>query len=143
ADSFLRERQSASQSWEITQVNELLVQMEVFKGIFIASTNLMQHLDAASLRRFEFKIKFDFMKPQQAWGLFEQILTEQGNKINASVMQHKDALSKLDQLTPGDFAAILRQSLSLAQPLTPQRLLDGLTKEIEAKPDYRTSIGFI
>ncbi len=143
ADSFLRERQSASQSWEVTQVNELLVQMEVFNGIFIASTNLMQHLDTASLRRFEFKIKFDFMKPQQAWALFEQVLIEQGNEINASAMQHKDALIKFDQLTPGDFAAILRQSLSLARPLTPQLLLDGLAKEIEAKPDYRKSIGFI
>ncbi len=143
ADSFLQERQSASQSWEITQVNELLVQMEVYKGIFIASTNLMRHLDTASLRRFEFKIKFDFMKPQQAWALFEQILSEQGNEINDDVMQHKCALRKLDKLTPGDFAAILRQSLSLAQPLTPQTLIDGLTKEIKAKPDYQKAIGFV
>ena len=39
-DSFLLDRGTSQNSWEITQVNELLVQMESFKGVFIASTNL-------------------------------------------------------------------------------------------------------
>ncbi len=41
ADSFLRDRRGANRSWEVTQVNELLVQMEHFDGLFICSTNLM------------------------------------------------------------------------------------------------------
>ena len=32
--------------------------MEDFKGIFIASTNLREMLDVASLRRFTFKVEF-------------------------------------------------------------------------------------
>lgn len=52
ADSFLTERQSARNSWEVTGVNEMLTQMERFDGLFICSTNLMQRLDAGSLRRF-------------------------------------------------------------------------------------------
>ena len=42
ADSFLRDKNHARQSWEITQVNELLTQMEAYDGIFICSTNLMK-----------------------------------------------------------------------------------------------------
>ena len=40
-DSFLQDRGDAVRKWEITQVNEMLVQMESFEGIFIATTNLM------------------------------------------------------------------------------------------------------
>lgn len=41
-DSFLRDRKEAQRPWEVTQVNEMLTQMESFPGIFIASTNLME-----------------------------------------------------------------------------------------------------
>ncbi|WXG59883.1 ATP-binding protein [Campylobacter concisus] len=37
-DSFLQDRSMAARSWEVTQVNEMLVQMESFDGIFIATT---------------------------------------------------------------------------------------------------------
>ncbi len=38
ADSFLADRRDAQRNWEITQVNELLTQMEAFDGIFICTT---------------------------------------------------------------------------------------------------------
>ena len=60
ADSFLMDRKRANHSWEVTQVNELLTQMEVFEGIFVCSTNLMDNLDEASIRRFDLKIKIDY-----------------------------------------------------------------------------------
>ena len=47
ADSFLQDRASLKQSWEVTQVNELLTQMESFDGLFVCSTNLMDKLDLA------------------------------------------------------------------------------------------------
>ncbi len=74
ADSFLRSRKDAQQSWEITQVNELLTQMESFSGIFICSTNLVTTMDEASLRRFDYKIRFNYLKPEQSWALFNQLL---------------------------------------------------------------------
>jgi len=69
ADSFLADRRDARQSWEVTQVNELLTQIEAFNGIFICTTNLMEKLDQASLRRFDFKVKFDYLKPDQNWAM--------------------------------------------------------------------------
>ena len=55
ADTFLRDRRGAEKSWEVSQVNEMLTQLETFHGVFIASTNLMESLDQAALRRFELK----------------------------------------------------------------------------------------
>ncbi|RYG99303.1 MAG: AAA family ATPase, partial [Alphaproteobacteria bacterium] len=60
-DSFLRNRKDAQRSWEVTQVNEMLTQMEAFPGIFIASTNLMDGLDTAALRRFDLKIRLGYL----------------------------------------------------------------------------------
>ena len=108
ADSFLRDRRGARHSWEVTQVNELLTQMEAFDGLFICTTNLMESLDAASLRRFPWKIRFDFLKPGQRWGLFAQEFARLGGDI-AQAAAWKESVLRLDGLTPGDVAAVVRQ----------------------------------
>ena len=56
ADSFLQDRRGAVRGWEVTQVNELLVQMEGFDGVFFCATNFIEKLDTAALRRFDLKI---------------------------------------------------------------------------------------
>ena len=81
ADSFLADRRGAQHSWEVTQVNELLTQMEAFDGIFVCTTNLMDRLDAASLRRFAFKVKFDFLTADQRWAMFRQELERLGGDV--------------------------------------------------------------
>ena len=45
----------------MTQVNEILQRMESFAGVFIAATNFLQNLDPASIRRFTFKLAFDYL----------------------------------------------------------------------------------
>ena len=65
-DSFLRDRRGAQRSWEVTEVNEMLTQMESFAGVFVATTNLLDGLDPASLRRFDLKARFDYLRPEQA-----------------------------------------------------------------------------
>ena len=110
ADSFLAERKGANASWEVTMVNEMLTQMENFDGLFICSTNLMSKLDEASLRRFALKIKFDYLKPEQRWRLF----AEQVKRIAPSkAALYRAALNQMNNLTPGDFATVRRQSTLL------------------------------
>ncbi|MDF7800025.1 AAA family ATPase [Pontiellaceae bacterium B1224] len=58
ADSLFINRHTAHRSWEASQTNEVLTQMENFKGILICCTNLLEHLDEAAMRRFAFKVKF-------------------------------------------------------------------------------------
>lgn len=69
-DSLLRDRRQARHSWETTQVNELLQQMERFPGVFIAATNLMSELDAAAMRRLGFKLQFRPLSCAQRRALF-------------------------------------------------------------------------
>jgi len=139
ADSFLQERGSAQRSWEVTQVNEMLTQMEAFDGVFIASTNLMDQLDAAALRRFDLKVKFDFLRPDQAWLMFQDTARRLGIEADSGV---KVTLSKLGFLTPGDFATVLRQA-RLNRPENARELTTKLQAECQVKPNYRYKpIGF-
>jgi SpoVK/Ycf46/Vps4 family AAA+-type ATPase len=46
----------AQRTYEVTEVNEMLQGMERFNGIFICTTNLLDRIDQAALRRFTFKI---------------------------------------------------------------------------------------
>jgi len=139
ADSFLRERKDAERSWEISQVNEMLTQMETFDGVFIASTNLMDCLDAASLRRFDLKIEFRYLKPEGAWALFKDTAASLGFDVEES---DRLKLGRVQNLTPGDFANVVRQS-RLRPIKSAAQLLDQLKAEIALKPESRTkSLGF-
>ena len=105
-DSFLQERQNAQRNWEVTQVNEMLTQMESFEGVFIATTNLMDNLDRASLRRFDMKLEFKSLKAAQAQKLLESHCREL--KIDCAGQESAKHFH-LHNLTPGDFAAVARQ----------------------------------
>lgn len=132
ADSFLRDRRSARQSWEVTQVNELLTQIEAFEGIFIATTNLMNTLDAASLRRFPWKVRFDYLKPAQRWTLFAQELVRLGGEL-AEAEEYKAEVWRLEHLTPGDFAAVVRQYELWDETPGAGAFYDRLCVEVAAK----------
>lgn len=45
-DIFLQDRSHAMCSWEVTQVNEMLMQMESYSYTFVYTTNLMDSLDS-------------------------------------------------------------------------------------------------
>ncbi len=106
-DGFLSERGQAKVNWEVTQVNEMLVQMEKFEGIFIATTNLIDHLDQASLRRFDMKLEFKSLEPKQ----LEKIFISYLETLNLTATEQElHQIKSLKNLTPGDFATIKRQS---------------------------------
>lgn len=143
ADSFLQDRKKSKHSWEITQVNELLTQMENYNGIFICSTNLMNNIDTASLRRFDMKIKFDFMKKEQTWMLFQSLFKEKN--IACQHKQYwKNKLAQYSNLTHGDFTTVIRKCRISGEKLDPEYLLNGLIEEIGFK-DFKSKqqVGFV
>ena len=144
ADGLLGERGGASHSWEITQTNQVLTSMENFDGVFIASTNLMKHLDQASLRRFDFKIAFSYLKSSQAWKMFRQTLKKQGLKVSAKEADSaQQRLRRIDNLTPGDFNTVLRKQRLLGGFSTARQLLAALEQEAKLKPGANKTIGFV
>ena len=140
-DSFLQDRSKAERSYEVVQVNEMLTQMESFQGIFIASTNLFENLDEASLRRFDLAVKFDFMKPQAAVKMFEKACAKLGLGLpNALLLQR---ISALGNLTPGDFQQVLRRT-SLVRPGSAQELFVALEAALKLKKNAQSKpIGFL
>ncbi len=137
ADSFLRDRRGANQSWEVTQVNELLVQMENFDGLFICSTNLMDDLDQASLRRFAIKVEFDYLTPDQASRMLQQ---ETMGKVTDG---HIRDVSRISHLTPGDFAAAKKRLDILGMDCSAENLIHGLREESAIKKGSKSrAIGF-
>lgn len=132
-DSLLRDRGQARYSWETTQVNELLQQMERYEGIFIAATNMMSQLDAAAMRRFDFKLQFRPLNRVQRLSLFAREAlggAEQVERIAPALVARLDAL---EMLTPGDFANVVRQRALLQESLTPEEFLRRLIVECRYK----------
>jgi SpoVK/Ycf46/Vps4 family AAA+-type ATPase len=134
-DSFLRDRRGADRSWEVTLVNEMLTQMESFPGIFIASTNLMDGIDQAALRRFDLKIKFGYLRPEQAWQLFVQQCKSMGHQTPSVHLEKR--IREMRFLTPGDFATIYRQQRFRSVP-SPDLLVEALKAECALKEGQRS-----
>lgn len=140
-ESFLQDRKGARHSWEVTQVNEMLTQMESFEGVFIASTNLMENLDPAAIRRFDLKIRFGYLLPAQAFGLLENFCRSLG--LDAPGTPHKAHLSGIGNLTPGDFATVARRHC-FSPIADPGEFIKALLAEARLKKDGRIqSIGFL
>ncbi|GHT11770.1 hypothetical protein FACS1894170_05770 [Planctomycetales bacterium] len=100
ADSFLQDRSGAQYGWEVTRVNEMLTQMESHPLPFVCTTNLMEGLDKASLRRFTFKVKYDYLKRPQVQEAFKYFF---GTESTVS-------LNDLTCLAPGDFAVVAKKA---------------------------------
>jgi ATPase family associated with various cellular activities (AAA) len=135
-DSFLRSRERAHHSWEVTQTNELLQRIERFDGIVVVATNLFRDLDTAALRRFTFKIEFRELDANQRWRMFvaEAGLTHTAATLapeNREVWERR--LLLMPYLTPGDFATVKRQCLVLDSVLAPEEWLDQLEIECQIK----------
>ena len=133
ADSLLTDRRMAKRGWEISQVNEMLTWMESHRLPFACTTNFVEKLDPATLRRFTFKVKFGYLSTEQAAAMFRAYFNRTPPK----------ELATLSVLTPGDFAVVRRavEVLDLAQDS--RALVDMLRTECEAKPDQTRKSGFL
>ena len=132
ADSLLADRRLAQRSWEVSQVNEMLTWMESHPLPFACTTNFNERLDPATLRRFDFKIALDYLKPRQAMAAFRTFFG----------LTPPPGITSLSNLTPGDFAVVRRQAEVLGKLEDPEALAGMLRGECEAKPNRLTAVGF-
>lgn len=138
-DSLLRDRRGAQHSWEATQVNEFLQRLETYRGVVICTTNLVEDLDQAAQRRFPFKVRFDWVRPEQAVELFLSVL---GRFVpGAASAQVSAALIGLTRLAPGDFAAVARRAQWLNREWTVEMLATELREELTSRRE-RARLGF-
>ena len=139
ADSFLQDRRGAQRTYEVTEVNEMLQGMERHNGIFICTTNLLDSIDQAALRRFTFKIKFMPLTAVQRETMF--VVEALGNDRGLMTDELRARLAKLAQICPGDFAAVKRQTDILATTFSSDEFMSQLEAEHRIKPEVREARG--
>jgi SpoVK/Ycf46/Vps4 family AAA+-type ATPase len=141
AESFLADRRGARARWELTETNELLTQMEQFEGLFVCTTNLVDRLDPAALRRFALKLRFDYLRPEQARGLLGATLT--GFGVAREDAERRSEVQRIERLTPGDFAAVARRFRILGRTPDATAFVAALKDEVELKGEGAAQrIGF-
>jgi SpoVK/Ycf46/Vps4 family AAA+-type ATPase len=131
ADSFLQTRNNSTKNWEISQVNEMLTSMENHEYPIVCTTNFMETIDEASLRRFTFKIKFDFLNNEQLSIAMEQFFEIKNVKL------------ELKGLTVGDFATVKKKA-DFLEINNLEELLKMLKDEVKLKKSkaFKNVVGF-
>jgi len=143
ADSLLFNRENAVRSWEISFTNEFLTQMERFRGILICTTNRVDDLDSASLRRLNHKIGFDYLTPEGNT-IFYRLFLE---SLTAATLD-QDQIRKLRKhrnLAPGDFKVVRdRYTFYPKEEINHTTLIEALAVEADLKNihNHEKPIGF-
>ena len=137
-DGLLQDRESATASWQVSQVNEMLQQMENFGGIMVAATNFSKNLDPATMRRFTFKLEFDYLDDDGKKLFFERFFntTLTGDELSE--------LNELRNLAPGDFRTVRQEMFYLGEDASNKDRIAALKEECKVKKDgnSRIPIGF-
>ncbi len=146
AEILLAARESTGQRADRAVTAEFLRWLEVFEGSFICATNHAADFDAALMRRFAFRVHFQPLTVDQRLTMYaEQALGWQpdaGTGLPALDAQTVQRLTRLDLLTPGDFANAGRRARRLG--LDAGQWLDELEAEHAAKGSAaKVHIGFV
>lgn len=132
-DSFLRSRSLAQRNWEVSMVNQMLTCMESFSYPFICTTNFIDTLDQASLRRFTFKFKFGFLKQNQIESAFSYIFN----------CKPSETILKMQGLTISDIVNI-KKECDILGIIDINEISNMLEENLVLKKsgDLRKNIGF-
>jgi len=141
ADTFLGSRERAVRSWEISHINEFLVQMENFNGVLICCTNLLEIFDTASMRRFNWKVRFSPVKEEMRVPLYEKYFVTENSPITAG---QKRRIKNIKSLTPGHARSASRRIAYIdGEAVDHDTIIDELEKEasyMQIRKDKR--VGF-
>ncbi len=130
ADTFFGSRERAKASWEISHTNEFLVQMENFSGILICCTNLLEIFDIASMRRFNWKVRFSPVLEKMRVSLYEKYFI---NDSSALTPKQKKRISCIEYLTPGHVKAVHQRRMFSDTEIHDH---DSIIYEVEKEASY-------
>jgi len=133
AETLFWSRDGATKSWEASMVNEFLVGLERSPVPVVCTTNHLERIDAAALRRFTFKAKLDYLTGDQAAAAFTGFFDR---PPPASV-------KRCGTLTPGDFAVVQKQlRFCEGENCTAVKIASMLEAEAALKQKGISHIGF-
>lgn len=131
ADSFFGSREGGSE-YHAEETNELLTQMENFQGLLVCSTNITKKLDQAAMRRFNYKVKFEYLTDSGKEKMFRTYLSEQCiDWLDGSLGVR---LQRIAGLTPGDFKVVYQKNL-----FNEKRPVSDFLQELENEVSYKNA----
>jgi SpoVK/Ycf46/Vps4 family AAA+-type ATPase len=147
ADQFLSSRVSSSMNGSEKMYNQMqnifLEQIEKFDGILIATTNLIENLDKAFSRRFNYKIEFTKPNIEQRKSLWNKLLP-----LNLPVKSSLD-INKLSSysLTGGQIELIIKNTafkiaIKDQAIFSTEDFIDQIDKELKSMFDKENKMGF-
>lgn len=143
ADTFLLPRSTARHSWEVSQTNEMLVRVESFSGILVATTNATERMDEAIHRRFDLKVELRPLRLEQRVRLIKDLAQRQSLPTDdpSSGALLADAAGTLSGLCTGDVVAVERR-LRFSPVTDLHGLIKALREETATRSTSRNRIGF-
>jgi hypothetical protein len=118
--------------------------MESFEGIQIFTTNRLKDLDNASLRRFNHKVEFGYLKPDGNIIFYEKLISPLIHKsLDAFTTK---AIKGLSGLAPGDFKTVRdRFAFRNKKDITHKAAVSALADEARLKSSHAglKNIGFL
>ncbi len=118
-----RKNDNGTNKWKSDMTNTFLSSMESCKVPFAGTSNHLNKIDKAILRRFVFKLNFDYLTPEQAKYAFEKIFGHMA-PLNISELHH---------LTSGDFSIVKKKALIMGCMSDPDQLYEMLKEELKNK----------
>ncbi|MCC5451799.1 ATP-binding protein [Rheinheimera sp. UJ51] len=140
-DTLISHRNQTERHWQKTMTNELLMQLDHYQGILVCTTNFIEQIDAAALRRFDVKVQLSFLKPEQAKHLFHECVTGLG--LSEPSSQSLASLERM-QLTPADFELVKKQMrFKSFEEVNADIILTHLKAETVLRGQVQPRIGFV
>jgi transitional endoplasmic reticulum ATPase len=136
-DSFYSSRESAESSWQVSQVNQLLTEMEAFNGVFISATNFLDNFDSASLRRFNSKINFDYLDQEGKVHFYLKFF--KNFKLPTLTHNEIESLHRINPLSVGDFK-VVRDKNFFKSEMSHKELIKELRAETMFKKENKNTI---
>ncbi|WP_421718060.1 AAA family ATPase [Algiphilus sp.] len=133
ADALLSQRSGDRQSWENGLVSEMLTWMEEHPLPFGVTTNNVDQLDRASLRRFTFRIHFGYLRSEQLAHACRQLL---------DLCVAEARLAALDRATIADVLLTRRQADALGVATDRSQVLHLLRETMIQREGFRRPVGF-
>ncbi|MBR1825590.1 MAG: AAA family ATPase [Alphaproteobacteria bacterium] len=118
-----RGKDNNENKWKSDMTNTFLSSMESCRVPFAGTSNHLKRIDKAILRRFVFKLHFDYLTPSQARYAFEKIFG----------LMAPWELSEMQHLTSGDFSVVKKKALILGCLNDVTQLCRMLKEELENK----------
>ena len=148
ADQFLGARSSGTITGADQMHNQMqnifLEQIEKFQGVLIATTNLLENIDKAFSRRFNYKIEFKKPDQKQRYELWEKMLPKE------APYESDFSIERLAEypLTGGQIHLIVKNTAYKVavkdEPIfTFEDFKDEILKELDASFDGEKSMGFL